>query len=263
MYESDESNESYESNDSIQSNSDLDQHFLIDKGIAKKIVDALEVKPEDVVLEIGPGKGALTQEIPACRRVIAVEIDSRLILELKQLENEFVKIVHGNGLEKIREIRFTKLLTNTPYAIIEPLFQRMFYRDFDLAVVVVGSGTAQHLKEDNLLALITNSFFDIEDIGIIPRLAFFPVPKTESTILRMKKKINPTESDLFVQNIYKQNDKVLKNALREFFVGKDNVTKKQAKEKIDSMKLDEDLLKKIVLKLTLEEWKLLINLLNN
>lgn len=241
-----------------ESSSDLDQHFLIDIGIARKIVAALEVKPEDVVLEIGPGKGALTQEIPICRRVIAVELDSRLILELKMLENDTIKIVHGNGLEKIREIRFTKLLTNTPYAIIEPLFQRMFYREFELAVIVVGSGTALHLKEKNILSLLVNSFFDVEEIGIIPRIAFFPVPKTESTILRIKKKVNPTAQDLFVQDVYKQNDKILKNALREYLIKRDTLTKKQAKEKIDSMNIDKEILETEVFKLNLEEWDLLL-----
>src|SRR3989338_9297123 len=84
----------------------LGQNFLVNKDIAKKIVEAAELKPDDVVLEIGPGKGILTEELAKkAGKVIAVEIDGNLV---EILENKF----KGNGKIEIINENILKILNS-------------------------------------------------------------------------------------------------------------------------------------------------------
>ena len=236
-----------------ESNPNLDQHFLVDRDVAVQMTSLLDVQKNDVVLEIGPGKGALTKEIPKCKEIIVIEKDENLIPELKMIDG--IQIIHGNALQKISRIKFTKLLSNTPYAIVEPLLRKMIFCDFEIAIISVGGGFAKHLKEENILSFLANSFFEIKEVGIIHKNSFFPKPRINSVILKIEKKVKLSKEDELVQNLYKQRDKILKNALREFFVGNHKITKNEAREKIKGMNLEENLLGKSVEQLTLEDLK--------
>ncbi len=235
----------------MMANPDLDQHFLIDDDAARKIVSLLDVEPDDVVLEIGPGKGALTKWIPICRKIIAVERDRELAKEMLKRKN--IELIVGNGLLEIGRHRFTKLLSNTPYAIIEPLLRKMMLLDFELAVIVVGSGTAKHLREKNLLSLLSNEFFEIDECGEIDKRAFDPIPKTKSAILRIRKR----EKKGIIRELMLMHDKVLKNALREYFVRKDALTKREARKKADALLIPQDVLARRVDTLSFDDWMLI------
>ncbi len=117
----------------------LGQHFLTDRNILQRIVDALEPAPDDVVVEIGAGTGSLTAVLaPGVRHVIAIERDRRLISELRMRNAECgidrLSIVQGDALRvdwhalaiphSAFRIPHFKVIGNIPYAITSPLIDK-------------------------------------------------------------------------------------------------------------------------------------------
>ena len=123
----------------------LGQNFLIDKNILAKIVQAAQVGPGDVVLEIGPGIGALTQALAeAGARVVAVEIDRELVkvLHHTMAGYEGVQVVHGDALamplsELLPGGVSCRVVANLPYYITPPLIMRMYEEQLPMQVAVV------------------------------------------------------------------------------------------------------------------------------
>ncbi|MEK7559811.1 MAG: rRNA adenine N-6-methyltransferase family protein, partial [Patescibacteria group bacterium] len=115
------------------SNKHLGQHFLINKYIVADILRAGEVSKKDIVLEVGPGKGVLTESlVQNAKKVIAVEKDKELVKYLKEKMPEFrnVEIIHGDILKidlknyGLRTMDY-KLIANIPYYITSK-FLRLF-----------------------------------------------------------------------------------------------------------------------------------------
>jgi len=124
----------------IKPDASKDQHFMSDKGMIKKIVSIADLKSEDVVLEVGAGVGSVTKFLASTKaKVIAVELDEALAnviqKELKGMKN--LDVIAGNALDVISGIEFNKLVSNTPYAICEPLVDRLAKKRFDIAVMSV------------------------------------------------------------------------------------------------------------------------------
>lgn len=89
----------------LSPNKSLGQNFLVDQSALEKIVDAAAIRPEDTVLEIGPGLGSLTRCLAeAARRVIAVELDSHLLPALQSVLSAWqnVTIVEGDRASQVR-----------------------------------------------------------------------------------------------------------------------------------------------------------------
>src|SRR5690606_35589430 len=109
----------------------LGQNFLYDEGLLARIVDSAEVSPTDDVLEIGPGLGALTRQLArAARRVVAVELDDRLLPVLRYELEPFanVEIVHGDILTFDPASRFAGpfvVVANVPYYITGAILRRL------------------------------------------------------------------------------------------------------------------------------------------
>jgi 16S rRNA (adenine1518-N6/adenine1519-N6)-dimethyltransferase len=107
----------------------LGQHFLVNEGVLRKIVAVIDPQPADVVVEIGPGRGALTAALAAkAGRVVAVEKDERLLPALRESLPANVEIVHGDilrtDLGAIRAkagVPALRLVGNIPYSISSPL----------------------------------------------------------------------------------------------------------------------------------------------
>ena len=111
------------------------QNFLVDKNIQNKIIKAAGIKSQDVILEIGPGRGELTSLLaPLARKIIAVEIDSNLCAILKTNLGQFsgkVDIVNEDFLSFnisrcLRAANKIKVLSNLPYYITTPIIVRLF-----------------------------------------------------------------------------------------------------------------------------------------
>jgi len=204
----------------------FDQHFLINEETAREIVSFLNIKDNESVLEIGPGKGILSKYL---KKATLVEIDSDLAKELK---NNFPnhRIINNNIL-KIR-LNYDKIIGSIPYSICEPLIDRLMKSNFKLCILAV----PEKFLEKGLLKLIIPNIFEVKTLMNINKKEFSPIPRVNSKVILVKKKgLNNRER--LIRNIYVQSDKKLKNIIN---------TSLSFKEKK-------------VRELNLEEWKVLLN----
>ena len=204
----------------------FDQHFLTNEKIAKQIVSFLEIKPNEPILEIGPGKGILSKYM---NKADLVELDKDLADELKiKFSNH--KIINKNILKL--KLNYDKIIGNIPYSISEPLINQLMNSNFKLCILTV----SERFLEKDLLKLIIPNFLEIRTLMKIDRKEFFPVPKVNSKIIQIEKKgLNNQEK--LIKKIYIQSDKKLKNLINT------NLSFKE----------------KRVRELSLEEWKVLLN----
>lgn len=215
-----------------------DQHFLINLDIITKSIESAKINDVDFILEIGPGKGILTKELAKkAKRIVAVEIDKSLEKYLCNLPKN-VQVIYANILEKIECLYFNKIIANIPYSISEPLLKKLIKKDFELAVILIGEKFYKLLNGKDKLNVISNIFFKIEKIMDVPKDNFDPKPRVNSVLIKITKRKDELDSnERIIKEILLQDDKKLKNALIYAFVRASNLTKKQAKEKIDKMKI--------------------------
>ena len=204
----------------------FDQHFLTNEKIAKQIVSFLEIKPNEPILEIGPGKGILSKYM---NKADLVELDKDLADELKiKFSNH--KIINKNILKL--KLNYDKIIGNIPYSISEPLINQLMNSNFKLCILTV----SERFLEKDLLKLIIPNFLEIRTLMKIDRKEFFPVPKVNSKVIQIKKKRLNNEEKL-IKKIYICSDKKLKNLINTNL----------------------DFKEKRVRELSLEEWKVLLN----
>jgi 16S rRNA (adenine1518-N6/adenine1519-N6)-dimethyltransferase len=200
------------------------QHYMIDKKLIKFIVAEAMLENDDVVLEIGYGHGELTRAIAKKCNVIAIDIE-KFDLNLKNLH-----LIQGNILNEIEKLKFTKVVSNIPYNISEPLMRKLFKIDFDLCVLTTGKNFADNLsKKDNRIGIIANHFYNIDVLKIVKPTSFNPHPRVDSAIVRIEPKTleSLNKSDIIMRELIFLDDKKLKNAFEKIFKDK---TKKEIKE---------------------------------
>ena len=210
------------------------QHFLSDKTILTGIVDALAPTPADTVVEIGPGRGSLT-DILAERsgRLVAVEIDRALAADLRQRyrDRPSVEIVEGDFLEiDLRPVVGDDflLIGNVPYYITTPIVFKalelpMPRRSVFLGQREVAERMAAGAGDEAYGALTVNVAVvaRVENVLTVPASAFRPPPKVESAVARLTplaRPVVPLESlpsfRTFVQAAFGQRRKQMQRVLR-------------------------------------------------
>ncbi len=175
---------------------DLGQHFLIDEKALDKIVETARLNPNETVLEIGPGMGILTREL--CKRagkVIAVELDTAMLSVVKTscikhcnlvIENQDILKFDTNKLENY------KIVSNLPYYITSPVIRKFLEADNkpEEMVLLVQREVAERIAAKpsrmSILSVSVQFYADPEIISVVPRTSFFPAPKVDSAILRIK-----------------------------------------------------------------------------
>ena len=208
----------------------LDQHFLIDKSIISKIISSANLKQEDVILEVGAGKGVLTKELSKECEVIAIEIDPANVNYLKghlraRLKDN-VTIIEGNALSILkRDLKFNKIISNLPYGISEPFFKLLFKLKFEFAELMIGERFYNSLMSNTKLGVLTRSCFEIKKLISVPPSAFDIPPKTNSVVISLVPK---SYSDFFC-NLSKHFNKLFKNAIIQSLWDL-GMTKRKAKE---------------------------------
>jgi 16S rRNA (adenine1518-N6/adenine1519-N6)-dimethyltransferase len=180
------------------------QHFLSDERILGAIVDALAPGPNDTVVEIGPGRGSLTDILAArSKRVIAVEIDRALakLLRDRYVGRPNVEIVEGDFLEA--DLGGTAgddflLIGNVPYNITTPIVFRaleppMPKRSVFLVQREVAERMAAREDTESYGALSVNvaAVASVEQVLTVPASAFRPPPKVESAVVRLTPRARP------------------------------------------------------------------------
>ncbi|MEB3765003.1 MAG: hypothetical protein GSR77_02395 [Desulfurococcales archaeon] len=160
--------------------------------------DTLSALTPSSCLEIGVGVGFLTlyssRIVP---RIIGVEIDRSLVQASQEilLNTPNVLVVLGDGLRMLDAWRESCLYSNTPYNLTSQIIARSAKNNnIDVLVLGVQYDLARRIlaypgsKDYGRLTVITRLFFDVEQVGFIPRSWFYPVPKVESSVLLLKRK---------------------------------------------------------------------------
>lgn len=178
------------------------QHFLTDRDVLLRIVDALEISSADTVLEIGPGLGVLTVELAArAKRVIAVEKDATLLPLLKQNTARFsnIEIVHCDALTvdpKSYQLPVTSysLAGNLPYAITIPVIDRFILDSTRVprrAVFLIQKEVAERFTDPpggsarGAITVLLEAAAATELLEVVPATAFHPVPAVAGAIIRI------------------------------------------------------------------------------
>ena len=220
----------------------LGQNFLTDAGAARRIVDALGEIGNSVVLEIGPGRGALTKLLAVrARHLIATELDRELARALKQefAGSHNVTIVEANFLQvSIPELLLSnsesdlarvRVVGNIPYYITSDILLRLFeqQKQIDTIVLMVQKEVADrlvaepHSRDYGLLTVTAQLFTDIERLFTLPPGAFSPPPQVHSSVLRLRVApkaerlgVDADEFVTFCKLVFAQKRKTLFNNLR-------------------------------------------------
>ncbi|KAF6009985.1 Dimethyladenosine transferase [Brettanomyces bruxellensis] len=209
-------------------NTNLGQHILKNPQIAQAIVDKAEIRPSDVVLEIGPGTGNLTMRIlEKARKVIAIEVDPRMAGEL-------LKRVQGTPVEKKLEITvgdfmkmkelpyFDVCISNTPYQISSGIVFRLLEMEHPprIAVLMFQREFAMNLTArpgDNLynrLSANAQMWANVKHVMKVGKNNFRPPPKVESSVVKVIPKIprpnlNYSEWDGLLRLCFNRKNKTL------------------------------------------------------
>ena len=206
------------------------QHFLRDAAVIDAMIEAVSPRAGDVVVEIGPGDGALTFPLLAAgARVIAVEIDRARADALRRREAENLRVVEGDILrvdwrDLVDAACPARWVGNLPYNISGPLLSRFFAAR---ALVVDAHLTLQKEVAARLtaapggadygrLSIGAQLAFAIEPVLPIPARAFTPPPKVESTFLRLRPRADvapPRLLDAVLRAAFAARRKTLANAL--------------------------------------------------
>src|SRR3990167_9618841 len=194
----------------------LGQNFLINQRILDKIIQAVEVEPEDIIIEVGPGTGNLTEKLAKkADQVIAIEKDRRLIELLKEkFKDSNIEIVEGDALEVDignlllssislaygRKVNY-KVVGNIPYYITSNLLRSIFEKwpRPELIVLTVQKEVAKRIvvkpPDMNLLALSIQFYSDAEIISYVSKGSFRPIPKVDSAIIKLTPRDQPLLTD--------------------------------------------------------------------
>lgn len=185
----------------IRARKALGQNFLVDRNVVARIADAVDIGPEDRILEVGPGKGALTELLAArCARLVAVELDTRLVPVLRRefSSNPRVEIVHDDILKlDLRSLLASagdgrwKVAANLPYNISTPvLFKFLDHIDlFSRMVLMLQKEVGDRLaaspgtKDYGTLSVFFQLHFNVARELIVRPGSFHPVPKVDSVVL--------------------------------------------------------------------------------
>jgi len=228
------------------------QNFLVDANIVRNIVRASGLGPADMVVEIGPGLGALTQELAErAGMVIAVEIDRELLSSLKEtlagitnvklveadaLKVNFDSLVARYATEDGGRLPTYKVVANLPYYITTPLLMHLLLNRFNISemILMVQAEVGYRMlaapgnKEYGALSVVVQYFSQPTRLFKVPPTVFYPRPRVDSLVvkltLRPYQQIKDLDEDLFflvVRTAFNQRRKTLLNALAKLDLPKE------------------------------------------
>ena len=210
------------------------QHFLTDKSVLATIVDSVSPRPGDTIVEIGPGRGVLTDELARLPNdLVAIEIDHLLSEKLKEryASNERVKVVEADVLDvdlaSVANGPFV-VVGNVPYYITTPILFHVLHRPLPRHIVLlVQREVAERIvalpgsKQYGALSVNVQVAADAEIIRHVPPAAFSPPPKVDSAVIRILPRSNSMINDdeaerfrSFVQGLFGMRRKQVGNVLR-------------------------------------------------
>ena len=203
------------------------QNFLQDKNIIKKIASVAETTKDDLIIEIGPGAGALTEELVEKSQVLAYEIDTDLEETLKDKFKDknvtfiFDDFLNRNIKEDLKQFKYNNLyvIANLPYYITTPIINKIIDEKIDVnkLVLMVQKEVGERFsastgsKDYSSITVFLNYYFNIKKEFIVSKNVFYPRPNVDSIIISFTKKEN---------NIKVYNEELFFKLIRDSFVQK-------------------------------------------
>ena len=235
----------------IRADKSLGQNFLVNDDVIDKIIEASNISENDLIIEIGPGLGVLTNRLlEKCNNVVAVELDKRMV---KIIEERFYKNI-SNNLEIINDdilkvdlsnliqtkkqksnIKSVKIVANLPYYISTPIIMKLLEQklQIDEIIVMVQKEVAERLiaqtgtRLSGAITYAVEYFAEASKVIEVPKESFIPSPKVESEVIKLKvrktHKIEVKDEKLLfdiIQKSFTQRRKTLANALVNYNISK-------------------------------------------
>lgn len=211
------------------------QHFLFRKSILDRIAEAACGDHQPLVVEIGPGKGSLTESLlERADRVIAIEVDPHLVHYLHQKFRDAIgtgrlKVIEGDVLK--HDFSAAIITGNLPYYITSPILEKVFAMGdrWSSAVFLMQAEVAERLtakpgsRDFGYLSVETQIYSQPEILFPVPREAFRPPPKVESAVVRLTRRPHPDIPDpepflKFASLCFRHKRKNLRNNLAPVYV---------------------------------------------
>ncbi len=216
----------------------LGQNFLTDKGVLAKIIDQADVQTDDLVIEIGPGQGALTRFLKLYKaNLVCFEIDKRVEKYLKDFVDDKTQIIYEDFMNAdvesiLKDIKYNDLyvIANLPYYITTPILKKIISSGIDVKemVLMVQNEVADRFsakpgsKDYGAVTVYLNYYYDIEKVIFVPRKAFNPAPNVDSAVIKLTKKVNKVsvqDEELFnklIQDAFHMKRKNINNNLKDY-----------------------------------------------
>lgn len=213
------------------------QNFLKSKEILSKIASSVEVNNNDLIIEIGPGMGALTEYLSLKNSyLVCYEIDERMEEYLKKYQNEKCKVLYGDFLkqdilEDIKVLPYENLfvIANIPYYITSPIISKLIEMEVKPKeiVLLVQKEFAERItaeskhKEYNAFTLYVDLEYDASFLFQVGRENFIPSPKVDSAVIKLtRKKENGVQNKefylQFIRDAFGNKRKTLRNNLKNY-----------------------------------------------
>lgn len=241
----------------------LGQNFLIDVNTLKKLINTAGIEKQSGVIEIGPGIGALTEQLAIhADNVVAFEVDQRLLPilhdTLKQYDNiRFIyqDILEADVRQAIQEHFFhgqmIHIVANLPYYITTPILMKLLQENLPVAslTVMIQKEVAERMSADpgsksyGSLSIAVQYYTVAEIVMHVPKTVFMPQPNVDSSVLKLTKRESPpvnvhNEEFFFsiVQAVFAQRRKTLRNNLSRHF--QESMTKATINKLLDVSGVD-------------------------
>lgn len=218
------------------------QNFMIDHNLVRAVADAGRPAPGDLVIEVGPGTGTLTDELLSRDvQVVACEIDHDLAAMLRHryddqprftlIEGDALRTKHAINADLLAQLapaidarKPVKLIANLPYNIASPLVIELLIAGVELLAFTVQKEVADRLRaapateEYGPLTVVVQALAEVEVLRTLPPQAFWPAPKIDSALVRLTRRPrvdDPAHFGAFVQKLFSFRRKTLRKALTE------------------------------------------------
>ena len=209
------------------------QNFLVDKKVAEREVEYADICKDDVVLEIGPGNGIITKLLAEeAKKVIAIEIDDRLVNNLREFLPDNVELIHDDVLKVDFEIltQFNKIVSNLPFQISSPITFKFLEHEFSMAVLIYQKEFADRMaakpnsKDYSRLSVGVYYKAHCEIVESVSKACFNPQPKVDSSIVKLTPRKTPPFSILdepfffdLTRELFNHRRKKIKNTLNKLY----------------------------------------------
>ena len=252
----------------IKANKNLGQNFLIDDGALQDIAEGANIGQDDLVIEIGPGLGSLTQLLlEKAKKVICIELDKKMVKILTERFSMYknLEIINDDILridldklikfekEKDNSVKNIKVVANIPYYITTPIIMKLVENnlDIDSITVMIQKEVAERLisipggKETGAITYTIYYYCEGKKIREVEKSSFIPEPEVTSEVINLKVRKTPAVKVIdkkvmfnIIKSAYMQRRKTLLNSLSSVGVFK---TKNQGIEFLKKLGLREDI----------------------